>query len=318
MVDINDDEAMLRSFEQFMLGSGGGDGLNMNSPATGKSITSKKGRQKGLDNLVSTPPSRSAFESPSQRKQDEKMVDKVQRKCWRIFRGFCSTIQNEWIAIDDQLLEVVSSIENIRSRIPLEMKLLSRLKDDISNNCLNGKPQSRGTMSMTQCDVNLSLCHDLLQHERMMYTLRSLLSDLASSLQALGRRLDEAYHHHLAACDLLKILCDEDCDDKNESKQPHTLLRLHEAMQLMDHMNEMFSMLSRELYRKQCLSLYALDSVDNKILVSGAAERDNGKDSGYRAAIICTKEWPRGSKASSIHIQRFQSMLRKGSNDEFG
>ena len=215
-------------------------------------------------------------------------------------------MQNKWITIDDHLEEVVSSLENIQMRIPKEVKQLAKFKD---------VPDTLTTSHMSSCfltkeDVNFALSYDLLQHEKMLAAMRKLLSDLTESLQMIGRKLNEAFLHYQTKYQFMHVHEDEYEDIMNDHEARKSFVSMTNSLILIDEMNEIFLMLSRELYRKQCLSNILFDVIDDNLLngvgfESSATRRDQKARSVF-------KSWSRKSKDSCLAKKRFSIIMKKG------
>jgi hypothetical protein len=104
-----------------------------------------------------------------------------------------------------------------------------------------------GALLLTPQDINMALDHDLLQHERMLASLRSLIASMAQSLDAVSRRLEEwmnicwnnVGHHH-------------NCQQQQQQQQQRQPM-LEDAMQL-------YRLLAQDLYRKQVAIQRVLES----------------------------------------------------------
>ena len=86
------------------------------------------------------------------------------------------------------------------------------------------------------------------------------------------------------------------------------------SLHLIDEMNDIYFMLSRETYRKQCFSISLLDSIDDSVLTRDNAATDAKGSIGVRKAVS-SKVWSRTSKYSCLDTQRFESFLKKGKLD---
>lgn len=328
--DTGDDEAMLKAFEEFMLTGANpslNDNNNNNSPHTAS--TEKRGKKKkkgrnrsnhgGSPSIV--PSSATSVDStaqPTATQRAVKTAEKLHKQSRRIFQGFCDAVRNEWMEIDDHLTDLVSSIENVRGRLPLETRALDRTaaenraweENNNNNNNDRGSPgvvvvSPRATTGprsfLTEDDVRLALRHDLLQHERTMRSLRRSVSDLAEALRALGRRLDDAHRHRSFARDATRAL--------DAASRDATLV--------VDHMDEIYSMLSRESYRKQALSLFLLRSADDSVATRSAAAGSGDADhhDAHRASATCAKEWPRDSGFACVDPRRLRFLLDQSDGD---
>ena len=165
----------------------------------------------------------------------------------------------DWKDIDEKLLEVLASIANLRDRILWESKERSSLEEQQQQqrqevNPVYGTKQAwdgygyrfrrrshQGPSQLIVEDIDLALSHDLLQHERMLSSMRTLISSLADVQDALGRRLDE-----------WMIM-------ETEQSQQY-------ADERLDHCQQIYVLLAQELYRKQMLVQRILDSYNDEML----------------------------------------------------
>ena len=285
------DEEMLRSFEEFML-----SGNNNQCKKTPELSTTR-------NTSKSTSP-----KSSSQRSSYTNKISKMEKQSWALFHTFCTIVENKWIHVDDQLFNIITSIDNIRSRIPKEMKLLSRFRDSSMKRLLGFQPI--GIDFLTEDDIHLALSHDLLQSEKMMNSLRRLMLDLAEALHMLGRQLDDAYQNHMTLSNFIENFSfqDEAPGDPNEGCTPFS----PEVLRLIDYMNEIFVMLSRETYRKQCLSMAVLESFNDGILLKEELNSNNTNVNMQISIGIALREWKRNSTASCMDVYSFNYILKKG------
>lgn len=299
---------MRRAFENFMLSSSSAGRTTTEGSIGGKK---KKKKSRALNS--------SSHEEVIGKLQNEQMtiqnkklqiLKNAQKKYWQIFNTFCNTVQREWMGIDDNLQDVLHSIANIRGRIPMESEiLLSRLNNNETREWVgfgyNGPTTACGGFLTTQ-DVTLAMSHDLLQHEKMMSGVRTLLAAMSDAQEKLGRQLNDVMQHHLDTTMMLhEVGVDLNTDSFSSS--------IMSAMCLVDDMNEMHSVLAMELYRKQNLALKVLQTSNDDIFGGDvkALEVDDVEDWSRKTADICCKEWPRGSKTSCVDMKKLMSILRK-------
>lgn len=303
------DEAILASFEAFMLS---GSKSHVDSSVTKKGVggvsKKKKGRKSNQHCVASPVPQNCFSKQDSDRKQYENQLTKMEKQCWRNFHAFCDTVQLKWLDIDDQLSEVLFSIEDIRKRLPTEMKLLSRFERSRESRATQERPHGVGFL--LEEDVQLALSHDLLQHEKMSVLLRRLISDLAESLQMMGRQLDNALQHYFSVLFFLSESGKNDIETR-PSRDETSTSSVISALTLVDDMRDLFNMLSRELFRKQCLSMLVLDSLNDNILQNAEAKNSGLGSNGQLAISLAYKEWSRESKASCVNSSRLRQILEK-------
>jgi len=255
------DDAMRRAFEQFMMQ---GKSNKNNSTTTNIEELQEKEESKKKQEI----------------NQIQIEINKSEKKYWSIYHRFCNILQNHWIDIDDQTLQVVHSISGIRHRLPLQMKQSKKYEESkintqndslkfqgynqtlisSSSSLLHDSKQRDLTWLLQREDIELALSYDLIQHEKMMEGLRSLLSNLAETHESLSRTLDEIMKFHLQQQEVLINY------DKHYSSLSWTSYQ--KTSELVGVLNDLFQMLSMELYRKQMLTNSILDSADDRILLS--------------------------------------------------
>mmetsp|Transcript_10528 Transcript_10528/g.21073 ORF Transcript_10528/g.21073 Transcript_10528/m.21073 type:complete len:382 (+) Transcript_10528:492-1637(+) len=281
--------------------------------------------------------------SPSIRRGQlsQKQQQSVKKRYYQLLRSFADKVQHSWIDIDDQLLSVVQNIVSIRSRLRQEWSLLNSpmirkkaeweatteernrskpLSLDAQDGGdpsswkyfgFQGKPrEDTCSFHLLSSDVRLALLHDLDQHEKMIAGLRTLMSNLAECHDSLGRLVGNVWQYHLESGALFQRdkegqECFED-DDKD--------YRTYES--IVQGINEVFDMLSMELYRKQCLAPAVIDSTDDELLDSkDGYYDDNGfgddRDS-LQIARECCKSWSRKSGCSLVNEHRMFAVLNIG------
>jgi len=242
----------------------------------------------------------------------EVALKKMEKKYWQILNAFQGTLQRDWLEVDDNLEGVVSSISNLRSRIFMESKHLYKMKNK-STKKWNGHGYRADDVSrgLTTDDVELALSHDLLQHEKMMAGARMLLSSLSEGQEALGRRLDEFFLHHMNA---LYLTQQQPSDFDAEKTPPWVSVMNVVAEKLQD----VYGSLALELYRKQLLVQSILDAVNDDMLMRNEDEDDDiGMDvNPRRVADRCLREWPRRSKASHVSVELLDGLLELGERSD--
>ena len=149
-------------------------------------------------------------------------------------------------------------------------------------------------------DIELALSNDLMQHEKMLGGVRSLMSNLAECHDALGRGVDTLWKFHLECTEGRgEELGNNEEDDDLES--------------IVQNVTNLFHMLSMELYRKQCLVPMIIDSTEDEILGveeqvggdvgdhgRGNSSSSNNDLSGLATARKCYNSWKRSSEESCI------------------
>ena len=340
----DDDEATRLAIQQFMLG--GSPAAKSPSNQQGDSAGSRKKKKKrkkakgGSDGSDARPPSTPVTSSPtktytpqdhsprrsssknksatatplsSQQRREEQQIRNAERQYWRIYRGFFAIVKNEWVDIDDQMEAVISSINNIRNRLPMETNVINAVSDEEEWQAqkewdgygLGYSARREHNFALTVEDVHLAMGHDLAQHEKMLKASRSLLSNLSEAQNALGRKLDDLIKHHLESTCL--------GDDIRVSSTVSVQLLVDEATQV-------YNQLSQELYRKQYLAQLLFDSVTDDMLHDDDGPikdvRFDGAEncssmSSKDTSSICCKEWPRSSKYSFVDDVALDKCLRR-------
>lgn len=235
--------------------------------------------------------------------QEIRVVKKCERKFWQIFNGLLGTLQRDWIVVDDNLGDVVSSIANLRRRILMESRKILELENTFIR--ASWKPygfRSSFGMELSVDDIQLALSHDLIQHEKMMAGARALMSSLAEAQESLGRRLEELLEHHIKTIDIIRSL-------EHFNAESSTIMIV---LGMLDSLQEIYTTLALELLRKQILVQTVLESTNDDLIATGA-ERVTQKDSDPRAlANACTMNWSRQSPLSCVDDMAIQRLLRLG------
>ena len=334
----------MAAIQSFMLGGGSskkkaGGANNDDSSKTQNSMQSKKKKKKKKDKgsgsdatLNKTPPrppasiGQTKFISKTkkatapqsitpQQRREEQYRRNNQRQYWRLYKSFFAIVDIEWLDIDNQLEAVVGSIDNIRSRLPMESRILNNINDEDDweskkpwdGYALGYSTRREHNFALRVEDIRLAQGHDLEQHEKMLAGLCRLLSALSEVQEALGRKLDELMDLHWGCC--------EDVDLRSEYSSSSSI-----PMQtLVDEASLVYHQLALELYRKQGLVKELLDSVTDDMIE--AEERSSHKTGGddimsvgrssKGAASSCSKEWSRGSELSCVDNSLLLSCLKR-------
>ena len=335
----DDPEAMQIAFEQFMLGTR----VKANNSTT-TNIETEKRRKNEIEE------EKKKRDLELKKSRFDQRVKKIEKRYWHIFQSFREIVQDDWIPLDDEMESVIQSISNIRSRLPImETAMCRKLEDkekgtlpfplvvDNStnhwkNHGLRRSKQDRIISSsfvsvnpyLTLHDINQSISHDVLQHEKMMTGLRRLLSDLSEIQKKLSKLLEDMTNHHSTV--VLEISINNENSESNRTDD--CLFKLNTShhnfpLHLMDHISNVFEVLSLELYRKQTLSQLILGSTTDKLLSlnneNEMASFDMEKvqidiemltESDPRViASMCSSQWPRYSSFSAIDKQSFDTFL---------
>lgn len=323
----DDNEAMRLAFEQYMMG-GIGSG---SASATAVEVMDPRQREE-------IEAERMAREEEARWRKVQAEIKKEEKVYWHIFKRFANRVKNEWLDIDEQAHQVIKSIAGIRRRLPSENKMIHHFKDVVVQKkdwaChgfrqaifVKGADDDGSTRSgdfdfgggfesrskrtrvrvgglLTEEDAELALSHDLIQHEKMMSGLRSLFAQLSECHEALLRMFDEMTKHHLECSEAF-----------HWSDLPQSFYR---ASSLEGLMNDVLSMLSLELYRKQCMVHEVLEKVRDDLIgndergVNGGREKDlEWEDLSPQGAVDrCCRQWPKGCEQSQIDILTLRNAL---------
>jgi len=332
----DDAEAMRQSFEAFML-SGKQQPTNesektddASSLATTQSnkTKKKKKKKKKLMGGAATPPkppstpsiinsNSSSIGTPSTSSLTTKQKSKEKKRYYQLIHSFNDKVIHTWIHIDDQILTVLQNIVSIRSRLPLEWKVLhsSHLKDDNINpqdddfgrdeewkqHGLQGKlKETPYSFHLHMSDVQLALNHDMTQHEKMLAAIRTYMTNLSECHEALGRVVDTLWKFQLD--------CTQDIEEDGEEDDEED-----GGMQnMVDNVTEVYQMLSSELYRKQMLIPQILESTQDEILGIEKGKIVEGSRKGLQSARDCCKSWDRSSEESCIDESKLSYVLKLG------
>ena len=343
-----EEEFDMAAIQSFMLGGGSskkkaGGTNNDDNRETQSSMQSnkkkkkkKKGKDSGSDaSRTKTPPRPPASSSPTknnsktgkaatpqsitpQQRREEQRLRNNKRQYWRLYKSFFAIVDTEWLDMDNQLEAVVGSIDNIRSRLPMESRILHTIKDEDDweskkpwdGYALGYSTRREHNFALRVEDIRLAQGHDLEQHEKMLAGLRRLLSAISEVQEALGRKLDELMGLHWECC--------EDMDLRSEHS-PSTLISMQT---LVDEASLVYHQLAMELYQKQGLVKELLDSVADDMIEAeersaqevvgpGGDDIMNVGRSSKGAASSCSKEWSRGSENSCVETSLLLRCLKR-------
>jgi hypothetical protein len=168
-----------------------------------------------------------------------------------VYRAFQGRLQ-EWKDLDNQLDAVLDSIVNLRDRIWWETKHLQELSSAKPWQGSGFRSTSRFTTTLRRDDVQLALTHDLLQHEKMLTSSRTLITSLAQAQDAMGRRMDE----------WMMMDLEEPLSDQGQAT--------------LEQAQGVYVFLAKELHRKQELVKRVLDSCHDGLVDEDAREGTSG------------------------------------------
>jgi len=199
-----------------------------------------------------------------------------------ILRALQGRLQ-EWKDTNQKLEGVLRSIANLRDRVYWEsgcLKVSSGATDEIITYTQQQKGQKQQRSSwrdsgfrssllnhnigctLLKEDIHLALDHDLLQHERMLSALRSLVASLALTVDEIGRRLDEW---------MLQNLMDQD-DVISEERMFAILVKEQNTFELAQ---EVYSRLASDLYWKQTMATRVFRSCHDGVLEGDDSSPNN-------------------------------------------
>eukprot|EP00522_Entomoneis_paludosa_P016201 CAMPEP_0172440304 /NCGR_PEP_ID=MMETSP1065-20121228/969_1 /TAXON_ID=265537 /ORGANISM="Amphiprora paludosa, Strain CCMP125" /LENGTH=307 /DNA_ID=CAMNT_0013189091 /DNA_START=312 /DNA_END=1235 /DNA_ORIENTATION=- len=284
-----DHEEMQREFEQFML--------------SGKaSIPNKKNHQNrpspSSSPFQTTPPPR-----PSSSHKKKPAFPKLAQHVQIAIDAFQNVLVTEWTSSDDQMYLVMESIANLRERIWIASREASFLAETSSSvlspswkEC--GFRGPRSTSFLLPQDVELSLSHSLLGHERMLEALRQGMAQLAQAQEAMGRRLDDVFAHFDSFQSHCHVFQAESRDEEDKLK----CQRLEQAIgSQVDECLELFRAAASELFRKQNLSQTVLESDHDFLLYHEESTAGNEfKMLPKTLARLSTSKWARSHRESSL------------------
>lgn len=273
----------------------------------GKSKKSKgDGNGSNYDN-VSTPPSIAKYNTEISKIRIEGKISSKGKKEYRpIFKAFQGRL-SEWNSTNKQLESVFRSIINLRDRIYWES---SRLQPPLIASDLKQQLQEEKMPSWRNCgfrsvsfnrdsnssldteDINLALSHDLLQHERMLSVLRSLLALLAQHIDEIGRRLDEWIFLDLSELPPSQQQLDRyyvSKGDESTTKDRILVTGWTNQQNILEDAREVYSLLALDLFRKQKLAMGIFNSCLDNILIT-IDENFSAEDS-FQKTKKASTEW---------------------------
>jgi len=230
-----------------------------------------------------------------------KEVNRIEKRLHSLLAVFASVLEKEWMHWDDQLYHVISSIFNIRARLPVEQKQLMHQRTHEEEWKQYGFHTSQSYL--VEEDLYKVVRHDLNQHEKYMAYVRKCLLKMSDAIQAASRHLDVAMnyqHQHMGTLQKYSHLL-SDPDDNSSNVVPSFLL-IHLAC-------DVFCMLSKEMYRKQVLA-------QTKILITPdllMTDTNNSSLSVGDSSQRC-REWLRATNQSKNEEARLNVFFGKLKN----
>lgn len=164
----------------------------------------------------------------------------------------------EWKDTNSKLEGVLRSIGNLRDRIYWESNALAMKQEEDQpvwrgSGFRSGFSDEKSCNSLLKKDIYLALDHDLLQHERMLSAVRSLVASQAQTVDEIGRRLDEW---------MLQNLMDQN-DYVLEDRMVAMQVREQNTFELTQ---EVYSFLASDLYWKQNMATRVFESCHDGVL----------------------------------------------------
>jgi hypothetical protein len=180
------------------------------------------------------------------------------KRYYQLLRTFSNKVQHTWFNIDDQIIPILHNICSIRSRLPLEWKVMQNYSssnmvvvvsssltnndnDDSWENYGYRQKQPRQTRlggavqwynnhhdasssSSSQAalqiqDVQLAISNDITQHEKMITGIRKLMSELADCHNALGRCLDNIWKFHCSTTTMVGMVVQQEMTMMGQAQQ---------------------------------------------------------------------------------------------------
>ena len=244
---------------------------------------------------------------------------KAERKYWQILKAFQGTLQRSWLDTDHHLGDIVSSIANLRVRIGVAAA--AQLEEGIPEWHGCGYRSHRNG-ALQRNDMEMTLSHNLRQHEKMLGGLRTVVSSLANAQEILGRRLEEMVLFHQETTTLQEEedqVTSRNNNNKADDNVPHTW---DDWAVIVNRMERVYTMLAVELYRKQRMVQRVLDSSRDDLLSDPNDDNNNngggskeeavsGNDdtNGLQIAEECVAKWSRDCKASAVQTDILQQLL---------
>lgn len=320
----DDNASMMLAYEQFMMQN--------------KNNTKQKQLEKQEKENEKKCSQEELFEK--RRKEVQRSIDvfarRNEKRYWQFFQTFTGRVRDEWMDLDKQALQVLQAISGIRNRLPMHARMLDGYKERQLVYIPQWKRHgfAKDIVSKEEIreeDVQSALMHDLLQHEKMLEGLRMLFANLSESHDSILRYVDDVMKHHLECLEDLDGLLyqqEEEASYDDVSKDLEIPSSFERASSLPDVINDVMSMLSMELCRKQCLLHKVLGSVEDDLIkgkdddvaakLGGSTltksnngnEEDDWDDLNPEAISNCVvKRWSLGSQFSCLDSAIFENVL---------
>jgi hypothetical protein len=171
------------------------------------------------------------------------------KRYYQLLRTFSNKVQHTWFNIDDQIIPILHNICSIRSRLPLEWKVMQNyssnnmvvvVSSSLTNNdnddswknygyrqkqprqtrlggavqWYNNHNDASSSSSLQAAlqiqDVQLAISNDITQHEKMITAIRKLMSELADCHNSLGRCLDNIWKFHCSTTTMVGMVVQQE------------------------------------------------------------------------------------------------------------
>jgi hypothetical protein len=297
----DDDDDLAAAFQQFML-QGKKQSSTLSSSTSSPTPSSQK---KGKTTTPSDNSSSSGSSGGQSKRRPRPSSSSVVRPIIKAWQGRLQ----DWNQTDQQLQQVVSSIWNLRTRLAWESSQLRLLRllqqqEETRNVPWQGcgfrshnNNNSTASSFLLVKDVDMALDYDLLQHERMLATLRSLMASLAQTLDAASRRLEEWMMN--VTDDTMPL----EEEDPQQQQQQQPTFRLEDALQL-------YRWLSQDLYQKQMAVQDILESSHDGILDPDAPQTIASGETPQHVAKRALKAWSSMASSSDMTVPKKQLLDR--------
>lgn len=250
------------------------------------------------------------------------------KRFYQLVRTFNDKVQHIWLDIDGQILPILHNICSIRSRLPLEWKVLQNydmnmvslsINDNEDESWKNYGSRKRRLGQGYNChashalqiqDIQLAFINDITQHEKMVLAVRKLMSELADCHNALGRCLDTIWKFH---CSTMVVVGQQEMIMMEQAQQPeqqHMLAvenvnrweeegddddddgRDNSITNIVQLVTDVYHMLSTEIYRKQALVLELIESSggDETLLLGVVETRGRNKSSTNNEILLSSQQ----------------------------
>eukprot|EP00529_Nitzschia_sp_RCC80_P042854 CAMPEP_0113505316 /NCGR_PEP_ID=MMETSP0014_2-20120614/35243_1 /TAXON_ID=2857 /ORGANISM="Nitzschia sp." /LENGTH=323 /DNA_ID=CAMNT_0000400603 /DNA_START=389 /DNA_END=1360 /DNA_ORIENTATION=- /assembly_acc=CAM_ASM_000159 len=268
-----DPKSLQAEYEAFMLG-----GKNKaTSTSTSTSTKHQQNRHKKKSYQPGTPNSNDNYDRDTDIRS--------------IFKSYQGRLK-EWLENDELLLKILESISHLRERFRWETKEIMSsssgekvqtnndwgfhgygcedcdvcnvstergwknygFRSSMANRTNNPTKSPNKTSVLLRQDIELALDYDVLQHEKMMSGLRSVLRSTGQNIDAIGRRLDEwmiAINH----------------EEQQHHNHRYSSQRLMKWKHQLESAQELFVSLSKDLFWKQKALEQIVSSYHDRLLV---------------------------------------------------